>query len=555
MGARQPAERSGGRILVDALVALGASRAFCVAGESYLEVLDAALDRPELHLVTCRQEGGAAFMAEADGKLTGRPGLCLVTRGPGACNAAIGVHTAMQDSTPMILLVGQVARDQRDREAFQEIDLKAMFTPVAKWAAQIDQAARIPEYLARAWRTACSGRPGPVVLALPEDMLRERAAVADPRPVEIPHAHPGAAEMARLAGLLRQARRPLLLVGGGGWDDAACATLRQVAERWQIPVACSFRRQDILDNASTSYAGDLGTGPNPALVARVKAADLLLVLNARLGEMTTQGYSLVPVAAGDRTLVHVHAGPEELGRVYGPDLAIQSPPGSFLDAMQALTPPARPVWADWTAAARADWLAWQRPAGLGGDLDLADIFCTLRDRLPGDAIVTTDAGNFACWGQRYLRFGRPGRQLGPTSGAMGYGVPAAVAASLRHPDRTVLALCGDGGFQMTGQELASARQAGAKPLVLVLDNGLYGTIRMHQEMRFPGRVSATTLTNPDFVALARAHHAFAERVEKTADFAPALSAALASGRPALLHLPMDPDVISTTKRLSGRGRG
>lgn len=545
-----PPARGGGRLLVDALVGHGADMAFCVAGESYLEVLDAAVDRPELRLVTCRQEGGAAFMAEAYGKLTGRPGICMVTRGPGACNAAIGVHAAMQDSTPLILLVGQVTRDQADREAFQEIDYRRMFGPVAKWAAQIDRADRIPEYLARAFRTATSGRPGPVVLALPEDMLRERAAVADlPRALPV-QPHPDPAALERMATLLAEAERPLVLVGGSGWDDPACARLRAFAEAWDLPVACSFRRQDVMANDSPCHVGDLGTGPSPALVERLRQADLLLAVGTRLGEIPTQGYTLPAPPRAAATLIHVHPDPEELGRVYQPDLAVLSGTAAFAAAAAALPAPALRPWSGWREAARAEFLAWQEPPAYGGDLDLGRVFAWLRERLPADAVVTNDAGNFSGWGHRFLRYGRPGRQLGPTCGAMGYGVPAAVAASLLRPERLALCLVGDGGFTMTGQELATALHHGATPVILVFNNGMYGTIRMHQETRFPGRVSATDLTNPDFAALARAYGAFGVAVSRTEEFAPAFEAARASGRAAVIELRMDPDRISTRTTLS-----
>ncbi len=544
------AGRTGGRILVDALVGQGAEIAFCVAGESYLEVLDAALDRPELRLITCRQEGGAAFMAEAYGKLTGRPAVCMVTRGPGACNASIGIHTAFQDSTPLVLLVGQVARDQRDREAFQEVDFRQMFGPLAKWVAQIDSAARIPEYVARAFRTAITGRPGPVVLALPEDMLRERADVPDlPRAAPV-QATPSDGDMGRLAEMLRRAQRPLAIVGGAPWPDSACARFQSFAEAWHLPVACSFRRQDVMHNASRSYVGDLGTGPNPALLERVRAADLLLVAGARLGEITTQGYGLPAPPKAAAALIHVHADLAELGRVYQPDLAIPSSPAAFADVAAALAPPPELPWAAWTAAARQDYESWQRPGPCPGTLDLGAVFCWLRDRLPPNAIVTNDAGNFSGWGHRFLRYGRPGRQLGPTSGAMGYAYPAAVAAKITHPERLVLSLSGDGGFLMTGQELATAMHAGAAPIALVINNGMYGTIRMHQENRFPGRVSATDLTNPDFAALARSYGAFGATLTRTEEFAPAFEEAVASGRAAVIELKPDPEAITTRTTLS-----
>jgi len=490
-------------------------------------------------------------MAEAHGKLTHTPGVCFVTRGPGACNASIGVHTAMQDSTPMILFVGQVARDQAEREAFQEIDYRRMFAPVAKWAAQIDDPARVPEFVARAFHTAVSGRPGPVVLALPEDMLCDTADVADTGRYAAAQAHPGGADMARLAGLLAQAKRPIVLAGGSGWTDQACADLRAFAEAWRLPVAVSFRRQDVMDNGSASYVGDLGTSANPALVKRFGACDLILVVGARLGEITTQGYTLVDLPEPGPVLVHAHPSAEEIGRVFRPTLGIQAGQAAMAAALKDLSPPAgEPAWADWTVSARADYEAWLKPAPWSGALDLGTCFGWLRDRLPADAIVTSDAGNFSGWSHRFLPYRRPGRQLGPTSGAMGYGVPAAVAASLARPDALVVANVGDGGFLMTGQELATAVHHGAKPVILLFNNGMYGTIRMHQERRYPGRVSGTDLTNPDFAALARSYGAVGIAVERTADFAPAFEEAVASGRTAVLELRMDPEQLTTRATLS-----
>jgi acetolactate synthase-1/2/3 large subunit len=548
--ARSACPRPGGRLLVDALAAHGVDRVFTVAGESYLHVLDALVDRPEIQVVTCRQEGGAAFMAEAHGKLTGRPGVCFVTRGPGACNGSIGVHTAMQDSTPMIYFIGQVARDQAEREAFQEIDYRRMFGAVAKWAAQIDDPARVPEFVSRAFHVAASGRPGPVVLALPEDMLAEAADVADAGVTAPTLPHPGPADLDRLAVLLAAAERPLVLAGGSGWTDAAAGDLRRFAEAWRLPVAVSFRRQDVIDNRSPSYAGDLGTGANPALVARVKACDLLIVLGARLGEITTQGYAMLDLPVPRQTLVHLHPSAEEIGRVFHPTLGVQAAQAPAAAALAALAPPAACRWTAWADAAAADYAAWVAPQTYGGDLDLGRCFAWLADRLPDDAIVTVDAGNFSGWSHRFLRYRRPGRQLGPTSGAMGYAVPAAVSASLAHPDRIVVANVGDGGFQMTGQELATAMHHGAKPVILLFDNGMYGTIRMHQEREYPARVSATTLTNPDFAALARSYGAFGATVARTEDFAPAFEAALASGTAAVLHLKMDPEQITTRTTLA-----
>ncbi|NYZ13319.1 thiamine pyrophosphate-binding protein [Azospirillum sp. RWY-5-1] len=542
--------RTGARLLVDALRNHGADLAFSVAGESYLDVLDAFVDTPEMRLVTCRQEGGLSFMAEAYGKLTGRPGIGFVTRGPGACNAAIGVHTAQQDSSPMILFVGQVARDQTDREAFQEIDYRRMFGSVAKWAAQIDDAARVPEYVAHAFHTATSGRPGPVVLALPEDMLGDKAAVRDTGAYAPVTAHPGTDDLRRLSELLAKAERPMLLVGGPGWTDEACADIRAFAEANALPVCCSFRRQDILDNESPAYVGDLGTGANPALLRRVGEADLLLVVGARLGEITTQGYALLTPPEPGPVLIHAHPAAEEPGRVYRPTLGIQAGVVPMAKALAALAPVEDPPWRGWAEEARADWLAWLEPGPCAGAVDMGWIFGWLRDRLPVDAIVTNDAGNFSGWAHRHLLYRRPGRQLGPTNGAMGYGVPAAVAAKLVHPKRVVLGIAGDGGFLMTGQELATAVHTGAAPILLVVNNGMYGTIRMHQEKRFPGRVSATDLTNPDFAALAQSYGAHGIAVERTRDFVPAFWDAMWSRKPAVIELRVDPEQITTRTTLS-----
>jgi acetolactate synthase I/II/III large subunit len=453
----------------------------------------------------------------------------------------------------MILFVGQVARDQAEREAFQEIDYRRMFSPVAKWAAQIDDAARIPEFISRAFHGATSGRPGPVVLALPEDMLRDRVSVPQTGRYTEVQAHPGMADLKRTAELLALADRPLILAGGSGWTDAACEDLRRFAESCNIPVCSSFRRQDVVDNDSPAWIGDLGTGPNPKLLARVKEADLLLVIGARLGEMTNQGYELIDLPETRQTLIHVHASAEELGRVFRPDLPIQAGSTAFAAALSSL-PKFHDLrsdrWRDWMEAGRRDFLEWLEPAAYGGALDLGAISVWLRDRLPADSIVTIDAGNFSGWAQRFLKYGRPGRQLGPTSGAMGYSVPAAVAAKIVHPDRLVVSFVGDGGFQMTGQELATAMHAKSAPIILVFNNGIFGTIRMHQEKRYPGRVSATDLTNPDFAALARSYGAFGAAVERTADFAPVFEQAVESGLPAVIELRMDPEVITTRTTLS-----
>jgi acetolactate synthase-1/2/3 large subunit len=541
---------SGGQLVVAALRAHRVDTAFSVAGESYLEVLDALFDAPEIRLVTCRQEGGAAFMAEAYGKLTGRPGVLLVTRGPGACNASIGIHTAFQDSTPMVVLVGQVARHQIDREAFQEVDFRKMFAPLAKWVAQIDMAERVPELINQAFQVATSGRPGPVVLALPEDMLRDRRAAAVAGPYRAVHAHPGAADLAEMRRLLVAAVQPMMLVGGSGWTDEACRDIARFAEANCLPVCCSFRRQDILDNRSPCFVGDLGTGASPALVARFKQADLVLAVGARIGEITSQSYSLMVIPDPGKVLIHVHTAAEELGRVFRPSLAIQSGMAEFAAAALALDPVPASRWSSWCAAARSEYEAGLIPGAADGPLDLGKVMRWLRDRLPDDAIVTSDAGNFSGWPNRFLQYRRPGRQLGPTSGAMGYGVPAAVAAKLLYPRRLVVGLCGDGGFMMTGQELATSMLEGVGPIILVFNNAMYGTIRMHQERRFPGRVVGTALRNPDFLTLARAYGAFGASVARTEEFAPAFDEAAASNRPAIIELKMDPEMITTRTTLS-----
>jgi acetolactate synthase-1/2/3 large subunit len=541
---------SGGQLVVAALRAHRVDMAFSVAGESYLEVLDALFDAPEIHLVTCRQEGGAAFMAEAYGKLTGKPGVLFVTRGPGACNASIGIHTAFQDSTPLVVLVGQVARSQIDREAFQEVDFRKMFAPLAKWVTQIDMAERVPELINQAFQVATSGRPGPVVIALPEDMLRDRRAAAVVGPHRAVRAHPGAADLAELHRLLAAAERPMMLVGGSGWSDEACRDIARFAQANDLPVCCSFRRQDIVDNRLRCFVGDLGTGASPALVSRVKQADLLLAVGARIGEITSQSYSLLGVPDPEKVLIHVHAAAEELGRVFRPSLAIQSGMPEFAAAAAALAPVTAPRWSRWREAARSEYEAGLLSAPDGRALDLGAVMRWLRERLPDDAIVTSDAGNFSGWPNRFLQYRRPGRQLGPTSGAMGYGVPAAVAAKLVHPERLVVGFCGDGGFMMTAQELATSMLEGAGPIILLFNNAMYGTIRMHQERRFPGRVVGTALRNPDFLGLARAYSAYAATVSRTEEFATAFEEAAAQKGAAIIELKMDPEMITTRTTLS-----
>jgi len=545
-----PSPRTGGRIVVDTLRTQGIGRLFGVPGESFLPILDALHDAPGIAFTVCRQEGGAAMMAEADGKLTGRPGVALVTRAPGATNASSGVHVAMQDSTPMLLLVGQIARGERDREAFQELDYRRVFAPLAKWAAEVDDADRLPEYLGRACRVAMQGRPGPVVLALPEDVLAATASVADIPWVEPVRPHPAQAAMTALRARLAVAERPLMIVGGGDWTAEAGRDIAAFAEANDLPVACAFRRQHHIDNAHPCFAGDLGLGANPALVQRVREADLLLVVGARLDSITTGDYTrpVPPVPA--RTLIHVHPDAGELGKVYQPDLAIQAGSAAFAAAARALDPIGDPPWRGAGAAAHAAYADWRTPRSIPGDVQMGEVVTWLRERLPDDAIICNGAGNYAGFVHRYYRFRRYGTQLAPTSGSMGYGVPAAVAAKLRRPETPVIAFAGDGCFQMTGQELGTAVQAGAAIVVIVVDNGIYGTIRMHQDRQYPGRVSGTGLGNPDFVALAHAYGAHAEPVTTTDGFAPAFERALAAARPALLHVRLDPEAITPATTLS-----
>jgi acetolactate synthase-1/2/3 large subunit len=541
--------RRGGKLLVDQLAIHGTDIVFCVPGESYLEVLDGLYDSP-IRLITCRQEAGAANMADAYGKLTGRPGICIVTRGPGATQASVGVHTAFQDSTPMILLVGQVASDQVEREAFQEIDYRRMFGPMAKWVAQIDRADRIPEYVARAFATACAGRPGPVVLSLPEDMLASETDAPDALPFQVVQPHPGSEQLDGLRALLERAERPLAILGGAGWTARAAQDMRTFLEANALPAGAAFRRQDSLDNDSPSYAGDVGIGINPKLAARVRESDLLLVVGPRLGEMTTSGYTLVEAPTPAQTLVHVHPGAEELGRVYRPELPILSGMEQFASAVRDLR--VEPRWRDWSSAARSDYEAWQQHDPMPGTLDLGDCIAHLRGRVP-NAIVTNGAGNFSVWVHRFWRWHDHGTQAAPTSGAMGYGVPAAVAAKAIAPERTVICFAGDGDFLMSGQELATAVQYDLPILILVVNNGMYGTIRMHQERHFPGRVVGTDLVNPDFAAYARAFGAHGETVTQTSEFPDALEHALErvlAGRPALLELQIDPEAINPRTTLS-----
>jgi len=547
----RPTMRTGGQILVDQLKFHGVDTAYCVPGESYLAVLDALYDaRSRIRLIVARQEGGAAYMADAYGKLTGRPGICFVTRGPGATNASVGVHTAFQDSTPMILFIGQVSRGDMEREAFQEIDYRRMYGQLAKWVAQIDDPGRIPEMVAHAFALATSGRPGPVVLALPEDMLREPAAVADAQHYKSVQAHPGADDMAKLRDMLAASNRPMLLLGGSTWNAHAVADIMNFADANKLLAATSFRCQDRFDNLHPCYAGDLGIGPNPKLAARVQDADLIIAAGPRLGEMTTGGYTLFNVPRPKQKLVHVHVGAEELGRVYQADLPINAGMAPFAAAAKSLKPVDSAVWAASTETAHKDYLEYTMPVSNPGALQLAEIVASLRDQLPPDTIVTNGAGNYAGWVHRFWRFRRYGTQLAPTNGSMGYGVPAGVAAAIACPDRTVLAFSGDGCFQMNGQELGTAVQYGAKPIFFVVNNGMYGTIRMHQEREYPSRVSGTDIVNPDFAALARAYGAHGETIGRTEDFAAAMERAQKCGRAALIELRLDAEAISTRTTLS-----
>lgn len=547
-----------GHKLVEALIAQGVDTAFGVPGESFLAVLDGFHEYADkIRFIACRQEGGAAFMAEAQGKLTGRPGICFVTRGPGATNASIGLHTAFQDSTPMILFIGQVASDQRDREAFQEVDYRQMFGPgtlgMAKWVGEVHDAERLPEYVARAFHTAMQGRPGPVVLVLPEDMLTKPITapiVAPARPAE---AAPTPAALAELRERLAAAKKPLVIAGGGGWTPEATTALQTFAEAWQLPIGCAFRFQDLFDNGHPNYAGDVGIGINPKLAARVKEADLILAVGPRLGEMTTGGYTLLQAPRPTQQLIHIHAGAEELGRVYTGELLINASMSQAAPALAALAPPTDVAWRDWTAAANADYQANLVPAPVA-PLDMAEVIRLIDAKLPEGTIFTNGAGNYSGWLHRFHRytglhrFGKT--QLAPTSGAMGYGVPAAVAAALLQ-DRWVVNIAGDGDFLMTGQELATATGYGArKLLVVIVDNGTYGTIRMHQEREYPGRVSGSDLFNPDFAKLAEAFGFVAFKADSTEQVGPALDAAIAAGKPALLHLRLSSDVSTSRSTLT-----
>ena len=543
--------QSGGQIVVDALHANEIDRVFSVPGESFLPILDALADAPSIGLIVARQEGGAAMMAESYGKLTGRPGICLVTRGPGASNAYAGVHVAAQDSTPMILMVGLIERGFVGREAFQEIDVKAMFGDQVKWAATVNETERLPEMLNRAFANAMSGRPGPVVLGLPEDVLSGIAEVVPAKPALVASPAPAPQQLEALADTLTSAQRPLVIVGGEGWTTADCDRLVAFSERWNLPVVCAFRFQDRFPNTHPNYAGDSGLGVNPELASRIRDADVLLALGARLGDCTTSSYSLIDIPHPNQTLIHVHPSAEELGRVYRADLAVNAGPSGFLQAAETLPAPKEVRWAQSTSDANAAYRAWSDEAtDLPGDFNFGEAVIWLRDRLPEDAIITNGAGNYTVWVHRYFRHRRYRTQLAPTSGSMGYGLPAAISAALHHPERTVVCFAGDGCLQMTIQELGTIAENRLKLIIILVNNGMYATIRMHQEKHYPGRVSGTDLTNPDFVALASAYGLNAERVTKTSDFGPAIERAMAASETTLIEVLPDPRILTPAKVLA-----
>ncbi len=541
--------RTGGQLVVDCLEINKVERVFCVPGESYLAVLDALYDVPGIDLVVARNEGGAAMMADAHGKLTGRPGICFVTRGPGASNACGGVHIAFQDSTPMILFIGQVKRGASDREAFQEVDYRRMFGQMAKWVAQIDSARRIPEYISRAFHTSMSGRPGPVVLALPEDVLKESATSPVPEAAQVIEAHPGSGDMEALRTMIETAQRPLLMLGGSGWDSEACANIRIFAENSGLPVCVSFRSQDIFDNLHPNFIGELGLGVSPKLVERVRQTDLLIAAGPRLGDMTTGGYTLLDIPSPKQRLIHIHSGAEELGRVYRPELAINSGIKTFAAAAAALAPVGNRDRFQ-AAEGHREYLEWTEPVKVSGDLQLGEILKWLRKTIPADSIICNGAGSYTAWVHRYYRYRQRGNQLAPTSGSMGYGTPAAVAAKRLYPERIVIAFAGDGCFLMNGQEMATAVHYGINIIIIVVNNGMYGSIRMHQERNYPGRVKGTELGTTDFAALATAYGGHGEVVNRTEEFAAAFERAQHAGKPSLIELRVDPDAITPMTTLS-----
>lgn len=543
-------QRMGGHVLVDALRTNGVDMVFGVPGESYLAVLDGLHDANSIQTIICRQEGGSAMMAEAYGKLTGRPGVCLVTRGPGATNASAGIHIAMQDSTPMVVLVGQVAREMMDREAFQEIDYRRMFGQLTKWVAQIEDTSRIPEYISRAFHTATSGRPGPVVLALPEDMLTEYVTPRDMDPYHKIEAHPGPADMERFRDMLAAAKSPVMIVGGGGWDAEACKRVQAFSEANNLPVGASFRCQDYFDNRHPNYIGHIGIGLPEPLKQRLENTDLMIVLGSRLGEITTGGYTLLDIPRPKQTLVHIHAGAEELGQVYQADLPINAAPRAFAAALSRMEPVDSSAWKASTAQGHADYLATIEPKPIPGPVQMGEIAAWLNKTLPEDALICNGAGNYATWMHRFYQYRGYRNQLAPTSGSMGYGLPSAVAAKLVHPDRVVVSMNGDGCFMMHGQELATAMQYGANIIAIVINNSMFGTIRMHQEREYPGRTANTGLRNPDFAALARAYGANGETVNSTEEFQPAFERALKANVPTVIEVKLDPEAINPATTLT-----
>ena len=540
--------RTAAEVLIDQLRIHGVRHVFCVPGESYLAALDAFHDS-DIGVTVCRQEGGAAMMAEAVGKATGRPGVCFVTRGPGATNASPGIHIARQDSTPVVMFVGQVAREAREREGFQELDYRAVFGSMTKWATEIEDPARVPEMVSRAFHTAANGRPGPVVVSLPEDMLTERIAVNDAPAFAPMETSPGDPEMARLGELVAAARSPMMILGGSRWSQAACDAVARFAQKLVLPVCTTFRRLHLFDALHPCYAGDLGIGPNPTLLERIKVADLVILVGGRMGELPSQGYTLFDIPRPQMTFAHVHPGAEELGRVYSAHLPIHATPTAFAAALDRLELPSAPRCQ--AAAAHADYLAWtEQPTEQPGAVNLGAVMVWLRENLPADAILCNGAGNYAAWIHRFFRFRRFGQHIAPTSGSMGYGVPAAVAMKRLYPERPVICVAGDGDFLMNGQEFATAVQYGLPFIVLIADNGIYGTIRMHQEREYPGRIIATELRNPDFAAYARAFGGFGASVERTADFPAAFNEAQASGKPAIIRLAIDPEAITPATTLA-----
>ena len=542
--------RSGGEILIGQLAVHGVRHVFCVPGESYLAVLDALHDA-SIKVTVCRQESGATMMADASARLTGRPGIAMVTRGPGATNASAGVHIAEHDSVPLILFVGQIDRGMRGRGAFQEMDYRAFYGSIAKWVVEVEAAARLPEIISRAFHVAMQGRPGPVVISLPEDMLTDSAAAAVAPRIEPVETAPGEPQLAALRAMLAAARRPIAILGGGGWSEAACARFQLFAERFDLPVATSFRRAMLFPGDHPNYAGELGIGPNPKLKARIDSSDLVLAIGTRLTEIASQSYTLFDIPIPRQPFVHVHADAAELGRVYRPTLGVHATAGALTTALEKLAPSGAIVWSGETRQAHQDYLAWtEQPPRNPGRFQMGELMVWLRNRLPVDAIVTNGAGNYAAWAGRFLRYRKFGTQLAPTSGSMGFGVPAAVAAKRTAHGRMVVALAGDGCFLMTGQEFATAVQHDLPIIVVVIDNGMYGTIRMHQEREYPTRISATSLKNPDFAAYARAFGGHGERVETTEEFAPAFERAIASGKPAIIHCLLDPEAITPTTTLA-----